>query len=253
MLKKKKIDQTQFEHTEVDRTLLKNCPSFDINTMYERVFEELALQQTKRDQLITIYLAAFAFIVPSLLSNPSINWLVTGSIFTVLGMIGWLFALIIIRYRKYKEVYWICCRTINVMMDMDKTEWKKENIQAIFYECLYKKIKRYIKDNKSKKGNEKKFKTFSFVKDNLFSGETLYLVIHSIIASCVFGLGIGMVLPCTLSMKVLCGIIFGVLLFSYCVFMYFKTLKKIYNVCVDGLNSSFNSTFGDAWFLHFFI
>ncbi len=250
MFKKKKKNLEKFKHTEVDRSLLKNCPSFDIDTMYERVFEELALQQTKRDQLITIYLAAFAFIVPSLLSNSSINWLVTGSIFIVLGIIGLLFALIIIRYRKYKEVYWICCRTINVMMDMDKSEWKKENIQAIFYECLCKKIKKYITVNKA---GEKKFKTFSFVKNNVFSGETLYLVIHSIIASCVFGLGIGIVLKLATNVKIAIGIVSGIVLFTYCVFMYFKTLKKIYNVCVDELNSSFNSTFNDAWFLHFFI
>lgn len=245
MRKSKKPEGKRFLYTEVDKSLLKNCPEFDINMMYERVFEELALQQTKRDQLITIYLAAFAFIVPSLLGAQNINWLINGSIFIILGIIGLLFALIIIRYRKYKEVYWVCCRTLNVMMDMDKSEWKKENIQAVFYECLCKKVKRYIANNK--------FKTFSFVKNNLFSGETLYLVIHSIIAGCVFGLGVGIVLPLSAALKIILGIAAGLILFLYAISVYFGTLKKIYTVCVDGMDASFNATYNDAWFLHFFI
>ena len=245
MSRKKNQVRKPFKYREINKALLNNSPDFDINMMYERVLEELTLQQSKRDQLITIYLAAFAFIVPSLLTSQNINWLINGSIFIVLGIIGLLFALIIIRYRKYKEVYWICCRTINVMMDIDKDEWKKENIQAIFYECLCKKVRRYIGVNK--------FKTFSFVKDNLFSGETLYLIIHSIIAACVFGLGVGIVLPFEIKLKLIIGIASGLILFLYSVSVYFGTLKKIYNVCVDGFDDSFNSTFKDAWFLHFFI
>lgn len=268
----KKADKTEMENVDkefknksIDRNLLKNCPVFDINAMYQRVFEELGLQQSKRDQLITIYLAAFAFVVPSLLSRENVNWIIAGSIFMILGIIGLLFALIIIRYRKYKEVYWISCRTLNVMMDLDNAQWTKENIQAIFYECLYKKIKDYIVDKKPKKKSkkaidgrsekqpEKAFKTFNYVMDNLFSSETLYLIIHLIIASCVFGFGLGMVLPLSLPWKITLGLISGLILFIYCAFMYFRALIKVFKVCVDGLNKSFNSTYRDAWFLHFFI
>ncbi len=245
MWKKKKEEPKKFKYNEVNKGLLNNCPDFDINSMYARVFEELGTQQTKRDQLITIYLAAFAFIVPPLLEAENINLNIIGSIFIILGIIGLLFALIIIRYRKYKEVYWICCRTINVLMDIDKSQWKKENIQAIFYECLCKNVKSYVENNK--------FKTFNFVINNFFSSETLYLVIHSIISSCVFGLGVGIVLPFAENFKFLLGIIAGLILFVYCVFVYFRTLKNIYTVCVDGLDASFNATFKDAWFLHFFI
>ena len=77
----KKKDHKPFPYTEIDRSLLKNCPEFDIDMMYEKVLEELTLQQTKRDQLITIYLAAFAFVVPSLLTSQNINWLFNGWIF----------------------------------------------------------------------------------------------------------------------------------------------------------------------------
>lgn len=247
----KKKDHKPFPYTEIDRSLLKNCPEFDIDMMYEKVLEELTLQQTKRDQLITIYLAAFAFVVPSLLTSQNINWLFNGWIFIVLGIIGLLFALIIIRYRKYKEIYWICCRTINVMMDIDKTEWKKENIQAVFYKCLCKKVKSYI--GVRKKSGKKYFKTFGYVKDNVFSGETLYLIIHSIIAGCVFGLGIGIVVPLAENHKLIVGIVAGLILFLCSVTLYFLNLKEIYTVCVDEDDDSFNHAFKDAWFLHFFI
>lgn len=248
---RKKEVRKPFLNKAIDRSLLNNCPVFDIDMMYERVLEELTLQQTKRDQLITIYLAAFAFVVPSLLTSQNINWLINGWIFIVLGIIGLLFALIIIRYRKYKEIYWICCRTINVMMDLDKSQWKKENIQAIFYECLCKKVKRYI--GVRKKNGEKYFKTFDFVKYNLFSGETIYLIIHSIIAACVFGLGVGIVVPLAENHKLIIGIVAGLILFLCSVRLYFSTLKEIYTVCVDEYDDSFNLAFKDAWFLHFFI
>ena len=104
-----------------------------------------------------------------------------------------------------------------------------------------------------KKKPEKAFKTFRYVIDNLFSSETLYLIIHLIIASCVFGFGLGMVLSLSLPWKITFGLISGLIIFTYCTFMYFKALLKLFKVCVDGLNKSFNSTYRDAWFLHFFI
>ena len=244
MCRKKKTG-TLFQHKVVDSNILRDYPKFDINAMYERTVDELTLQQSKRDQLLTIYLAAFAFIVPALLTSENVNWIVNGAIFVGLGVIGYLFALIIIRYRKYKEAYWICCRTLNVMMTVDETNWTKTNIQAIYYNCLMKKIKKFIDSGK--------FKTMQFIWKNLFSGETLYLVIHSIIAGSVFGLGIGMLLPLCQALRLIIGIASGLLLVLVAVGVYFDTLIKVYSVCVDGLEESFNRTFGDAWFLHFYV
>lgn len=233
------------EFTKADQSLFKEAPKFDINAMYERVFEELMLQQSKRDQLITIYLAAFAFIVPSLLTAQSISWTVNGIIFTGLGVIGFLFALIIVRYRKYKEVYWICCRTLTVMMDMDEDNWTKDNIQRVFFNCQLKKVKKYIKNSK--------FQTFKFVRKNLFSGETLYLVIHAIIAGSVLGLGVGILVPLGMQLKLLIGAAAGLALLILAMWIYFGTLVKTYRDCVDRCDDSFNYTYNDAWFLHFFV
>lgn len=245
MCKKKAKNPVYFKHRDTKGIMFREYPQFDINSMYARVFEELMEQQKKRDQLMTIYLAAFAFLVPALLSAEAVDWVFKGYIFMGLGLIGFLFALIIIRYRKYKEVYWICCRTLNVMMSLDESKWTKENIQRIFYSCLHKKIKKYIKNGK--------FLTVNFVFKNFFSGETLYLVINSLIAGAVFGLGLGIVLPPAINFKILWGVIVGLAVALLAVYIYFKTLKGVYKVCIDGLESSFNAAFGDAWFLHFFI
>lgn len=233
-----------FKHTKLSATLNK-YPKFDINAMYAQAVSELSLQQSKRDQLITIYLAAFAFIVPAVLDSQFIGTRLSGALFCGLGIIGYLFALIIIRYRKYKESYWICCRTLNVMMTLNEEDRTEDNIQAIFYQCLLKKIGSYIE-----KGN---FLTKKFVKKNLFSGETLYLVIHSLIAGCVLGLGVGMVINGNFWVNLVAGAIAGVALFLMAVYKYYKTLIAVYQVCIDKKEKSFNDTFGDAWFLHFFI
>ncbi len=263
MCKRKRKTFEPFKYTTIDGIPFNPAPKFDINEMYARVYEELGLQQSKRDQLITIYLAAFAFIVPALLSAKTVDWVFKGVVFAGLGLIGFLFALIIVRYRKYKEVYWICCRTLNVMMSINEENWTKENIQKIFYACMHKKIKKYVVEEKEKKRKKQqkenkepkkyKFKTFDFVKYNFFSGETLYLVIHAILSGAVLGLGVGLILPYKQNIKLLFGIIAGVIVFILTLIVYFVTLKNVYRVCVDGDNESFNYAFGDAWLLHFFV
>ncbi len=244
-MRKKTKDTTPFAHCDTDGIMFRKNPEFNINTMYQRVFEELTQQQTKRDQLITIYLAAFAFIVPALLSAEAIKWEYKGAIFIALGFIGFLFSLIIIRYRKYKEVYWVCCRTLNVMMTLDEENWTKENIQKVFYACMRKKVKKFVNGNK--------FRTVYFIFKNIFSGETLYLIINAIISSGVLGIGVGIVLSAAPNIKLIIGLIVGLITFLLSTVIYFITLKNVYKVCVDGLESSFNAAFGDAWFLHFFI
>ena len=241
---------TKFEYLNV-AVDQRNYPKMDINAMYERVFDELSLQQSKRDQLITIYLAAFAFIVPALLNAENINLTVCGCIFFGLGIIGYLFSLIIIRYRKYKETYWICCRTLSVMMTLDEEQWTKPNIYSIYFRCMLKKVKDYV--YYIDVSDDKKFKTLQFVKDNIFSGETLYLVINSIISGSVFGLGLGMLVPLGFWFKLGIGIAGGAALCSLGIWKYFETLIKFYKVCADESDESFNKTFRDAWFLHFFL
>lgn len=241
------MKKTPFD--KLDNNLFRNSPKFDINELYEKVIAELGLQQSKRDQLITIYLAAFAFIIPPLLSADSPNWIINGSIFIGLGVIGFLFSLIITRYRIYKEAYWLCCRTITVMMDVDEDKWSKENIQQIFYHCMLKKCKKFIKENG-------KFNKQKFFWNNLFSSETLYFIVHCLIADAVFGFGVGLLLPLETKFQVLFGIISAILLLLIELFLYYKELAGVYKACHannDEKDKYFTKTYSNAWFLHFFV
>ena len=239
-----------FEHKQLRKELFRDRPDFNINDMYGQVVAELGLQQSKRDQLITIYLAAFAFVVPAMLSKDINNAYITGGVFVLLGIIGYLFALIIIRYRKYKEIYWLCCRTLNVMMDMDKSTWNKANIQGIFYNCMCKKISGFLTPiDQHRNAFDKK----TFVKRNMFSSETLYLVIHAIITGCITGCGVAFLVPLAFGWQLLIGAPIALAMIGVILYKYFKTLVELYQVCEDGLDSSFNNVYKDAWFLHFFI
>ena len=233
MRKKQEVVLEDFEYTEVDKGIFKETVDFDIDATHEKVWQEMSLQQSKRDQLLMIYLAALAFIFPSLLSDNNLNSLASGIVFIGLGLIGFLFSLIIVRYRIYKEVYWHCCRTLSVMMSVDKDKWTKSTIQGIFYNCLRKKIKSYITE------------------DNRF--QTFYLVILGIISNSVLGCGVGLIISLEMPFKILIGALCGVALFVVIMTVYFRSLIKVYKVCVDGKEKSFNETFGNAWFFHFYI
>lgn len=250
--KKEQKEPALFQHTELTVKPKDHPEHLDINAMYQRATEELTLQQSKRDQLLMIYMAAFAFIVPALISEEGLSPALSGSIFIGLGFIGLLFSLIVIRYRKYKESYWICCRTLTVMMTMDKSAWTEKNIQAIYYKCLCKKAGKYVKSCE-KKPSGKRFQYWKYSWENLNSGETLYLVILALIAGSVLGMGVGILLPLTMKLKVICGIASGCVLCAAAIYQYFKTLAGVYSVCADGLERSFNTPFKDAWFLHFFV
>ncbi len=246
MRKKQEVILEDFEYTEVDKGIFKETVDFDIDATHEKVWQEMSLQQSKRDQLLMIYLAALAFIFPSLLSDNNLDSLASGIVFIGLGLIGFLFSLIIVRYRIYKEVYWHCCRTLSVMMSVDRDKRTKSTIQGIFYNCLRKKIKSYITA-------DGKFKTFRFVTKNAFSSETLYLVILGIISNSVLGCGVGIIVPFEMPFKILTGALCGVALFVVIMAVYYHSLIKVYKVCVDKKEKSFNETFGNAWFFHFYI
>lgn len=245
-IKKKKKELKDFEYTKVDPNIFNKTVDFDIEEMYDRVVAEMTAQQTKRDQLLMIYFAALAFIFPSLVSAGDISWSISGWAFILLGVVGFLFSLITIRYRLYKEVYWHSCRTLSVMMSVDKCHWKKENIQGILYQCICKKFKKYIKE-------DRKVNVIKFVWDNSFSGETLYVIILAIISNAVLASGLSLVLPFVLWLKILIGVLFGLAVFITTMIIYFHSLLSVYKVCVFQKEEFFNTSFGNAWFFHFYV
>ncbi len=246
--KKSSGDDTLLQLESIDRALIHDEPEFDLNTIYEKCIEEMTLQQAKRDQIITIYLAMFSFIVPFALSTEQLNLFAKGLVFLAIAIIGFAFSLIIVRYRMYKESYWLCCQALTNLMGLQRKALKKKVIQKVYYTCLWKKGKSYLIGT----GSKKKFSKWLFFKKNVFSGETIYCLLHSFIVSILFGMSIFLMLfenP----FCVIYAAISGALLFLLQNYFYFHHLLEVYNVLVDGKNDSFNKTFGKAWFLHMYI
>ena len=82
-LKKKKVKNGggKFENKSFDRSKIDDKPEFDLVTIYEKCIDEMTLQQSKRDQIITIYLAMFSFVVSYVLPNEAINYIMKGLVF----------------------------------------------------------------------------------------------------------------------------------------------------------------------------
>ncbi|MEE1279335.1 MAG: hypothetical protein UHH95_00710 [Oscillospiraceae bacterium] len=262
----KEIDEILKPQTDI--FIVENIPDdakkkeidIDLNKLYERADHELGLQQSKRDQIITIYLAIFSFLIPFALSMEILSWQVKGLIFLATAIVGILFANIIIRYRVYKEAYWLCCQTITVLFGIKQEYLKKSIIQQCYRETIYKKGKKYLIDKKTREidqnGKEKTIKKFSkagYVKDNIFSSETIYFFIHSFITALIFGLSIGLILMFSLIVNIIIATVCSIALFIVLSAKYFTECIKIYGVLIDETHKSFNFAFSKAWFLHFYM
>ena len=210
------------------------------------------MQQSKRDQIITIYLALCSFLIPFALGEEIIGYELKGIIFLVVGAIGILFSCITVRYREYKEVYWLCCQTLTVLQSYNIEDVDKSLIQRTFYHCLHKKGNRYIK----KIGEKKTLKKFTYARKNVFSSETMHFVIIDIMASFIIGLGITLALNTLPISSLALGIVVGIIVFSLLLSLYFNTCLKVYAPLESGdaenKNRAFNRVFSKAWFLHFY-
>ena len=253
-MKKQKIKKVKdvketpkpFNYTDIPDGKLKDTPNYDLTALYERAHEELSLQQSKRDQIITIYLALFSFMIPFAMSAESLNWQSKGYIFLALGIIGILFSLIIIRYKVYKDVYWLCCKSLTVLNNYKNEEMDKATVQSVFYTCLKKSGKKFLTD-------DNKFDSLGFFRKNLFSAETMHFMIQDTITSIIIGLGTALVLDLSTLVCVASGAVAGIIVFVLLLAEFFKKSRALYNVLIDGYDDSFNAAFSKAWFLHFYV
>ena len=245
----------------IDSESIKEKKDYNLDTLYDHTHSELSLQQSKRDQIITLYLALFSFIIPFSLSLDSIAYWMRGMIFLVVGIIGVLFSFINVRYRVYKEVYWLSCQAITVLMNVKEQCLNKQAIQRAFYYSLRKKGKSFMVE----KGGEKHFSRAVFVKKNTFSSETFYHIIQVLITSAILCLGVALILSdafgADLPIAAAVGCAVFAAAFLWLMFCYFKRLMKVYaplsyhstgNAEKDmkERNARFNTTFSKAWTLH---
>ena len=241
----------KFEYAVFDDNKINDNPTYPLDKIYEKCIEEMTLQQSKRDQIITVYVAMCSFVVSYILSSEMLSFFAKGLVFFAIAIIGLGFSLIITRYRIYKEAYWICCQTITNLMSVKQEEINKETIQGLYYKCLNKKGEKYV----NTKTNPKKFRYWTFFKKNIFSGETIYSLIHSFIVSTLIGLSAFMTMAMNSSKEkcIIVAVSMGVVSFIWQEYIYFKNLIEIYSVLVDGKDDSFNKAFSKAWFLHLYI
>ena len=207
------------------------------------------------DTLIPLYIALFSFIVPFTLSLKSQDITLSGKglLFIVVAVIGYLIATIIIRYRIYKEVYWLSCQCISCLKNYREDAIDKNLVQGIFYRTMEKKGRSFVKA-KSETGEKRKVNWSLFVRKNLFSAETSYFIIHSILTSIIGGLGVALAVHQRLSgYSYLIGTAVGLVLMGILMARYFVKLYSVYRVLVDHRDDSFNETFSKAWHLHFYI
>lgn len=262
---------TRFKHKKIDPELRREHLELDLPELYKQASQELALQQTKRDQIIAIYLAIFSFLIPAVLSNEELDWRSKGLLLLAASVVGILFAFVIVRYRVYKEVYWLCCQSITTLFSLKTEALTKQTIQSVFFETMYKKGKSFMvvkeekkkkKKNKNKKKDERKpkkkaalpvFDKKLYVKKSLFSAESIYYFIHIFITCLIFGLSIGLILPFGLWLNIALAAVSGLALSCPLLWEYFSECIKVYQVLIDGKDESFNATYKKAWFLHFFV
>lgn len=227
---------------------LKKNKDYNLEELYNHAHSELSLQQTKRDQIMTLYLALCSFLVPFTLSESVITWPLKGLIFVMIGIVGILFSFVSIRYREYKEVYWLCCQSITVLKNFKDEEINKDLIQKVFYSCLHKKGTGYVEDGK--------MNYLKYVKKNFFSSETIHFLIISLITSFVFGIGTAICFPIVLPIKVAISVLVFLSTLTFLMYVYFYTCIKIYSVLTgktkEEKDKLYTNVFAKAWFLHMY-
>ena len=240
---------------KIDTSILKEEKNYNLFELYKEAHSELSLQQSKRDQIITIYMALCSFLLPFALGEEIISMQIKGIIFIVLGVIGMLFSYITIRYREYKEAYWLCCQALTVLQNFNEDKLDKKTVQSVFYHCLRKKGKKYLRE----KNGEKKIRKLNYIQKNTLSSETFHFFIIALMCSFIFALGISLMFSETTFVSVAICIAIGIAVWFILFCIYFRNCIRIYE-CLEvkgndnekRRNDAFNKAFSKAWFLHFY-
>lgn len=224
-----------------------NARDIDLNNIYDHAHSEMSLQQSKRDQIINIYIAMCTFIVPYVLKG-EINKLAAGFVFIAISILGIIFSFVTIRYRIYKEIYWMCCQTITMLQSFRKKDIDKSLVQSNFFRCVKKRGSKYIKESK------KKLSLRKYVQANRFSAETMYYLVIVLITAGVNWIGLAMVIDYRLSLKtsiIISGMI-AIVIVKILMNRYFLMNLDIYKVLENEDTKEFNKIFSKAWFLHIY-
>lgn len=245
--------EDKFVPAPLYKDTLENNRRYDFVKLFEQCNNELGLQQKKRDQIITLYLAIFSFLVPFALSTAQLPMLAKGLTFIAVGIIGVLFSCITVRYRVYKEVYWLCCSTITCLMNFRQEEITKDLVQSVFYYSLDKKGSDYVVETEKDGKITKHWNKRKYFKKNIFSAETMHYMVIVLMTAAFLALGVFLICKLALLIRIAVTVAVGIVAFIILLKVYFDKCNDVYDVLWTGKDSSFIRTFSKAWFLHLYI
>ncbi len=220
---------------------------FHLQNTYNNCVTELTAQQTKRDQTIAFYIAVISFAIPSII-DLKMGFSAKAAALLVLFLLGCMLTRVIARYRVYKEVYWITCRTISQLYLFDQNRIDKDVLQGVFYRTLRKNAGTVLVMDGQ--GSEKinKWKTFR----KIFQGAeaTLYLVMAGMSAGVLW---ISILLFFNFSWAgYAAATVLALADLFYWSRHYYKQLTSVYYVVKGKDDPSFNAVYSKAWFLHYY-
>lgn len=225
-------------------------PTIDLMEIYKLSINELGIQQSKRDQTIAFYLTLSGIIAGFVFGSEEINNQVKGLFLLLLGIIGIILSIVIVRYRKYKEIYWITSRTISTLFsEKDLSKIDENKVKNTFYVVLSKMYTSQI----SKKKN--KLSLLHTMKKSFFSAETLLFMTTLLVTTVILAISILLLIPNQL-IGIMTASLLSLLLVHFLYRFYCMQINGIYHV-VEIMNEeeklkAFKSVYKSAWFLHLF-
>ncbi len=264
-----------FEKTNVSADIFTKKDGINLESMYSQCNAELALQQSKRDQIIAVYISVAGFIIPSILGL-GLGMLPMAAAFLLMYVIGDTLCKVVVRYRVYKEVYWITSRTIATLFCVENDIINKQLVQKLFADNIRRGCASVIALNdgfKDKIGMAALQTPVSFdeavdrcatVKKISNSAETQLYKLMALMSAATLSIAVFFaakklvslvaVLTPTLQLTaaILLAAIAGFLAYNKEKNFYIAKLTEVYAYCFDGKKESFNATYAKAWFLHGF-
>jgi len=220
--------------------------AMDLDNNYNMTVAELGLQQSKRDQIIAFYLTILSFAIPNIISLDIENHLKFFA-FLIMYIIGIIFCLVILRYRIYKEVYWIACKVLTQLCNIKKPNIDQSTIYTLYYNALVKNQNTIVRKNKNGKNS-----VFHSFRRQIDSAETLLFETLVLFSTFVGIIGAGHLY---LKYKA-AGIVVGVFVFLILIqlnYIYCTKLMSLYR-CVDTeLVEDLEIPFKKAWMLHCYV
>lgn len=263
----------EFEKVDSGAGIYTNHDGVNLESLYSQCNNELTLQQSKRDQIIGVYLSVAGFIIPSILGL-NLGMLPMAAAFLLMYVIGDALCKVVVRYRIYKEVYWITSRTIAALFRVEGQYINKGLVQKLFADNIRRGCASVIvvkPEWKKRVGIPAltapiKFATAvdhrATAKKIANSAETLLYKLMAIMSAATMFLaifcGVRATLPYLaplsdtrqLLIAAVLAVIGGLLIYRKEKNYYIQNLTDVYAYCFDGAKESYNAVYAKAWFLH---